>query len=61
MYVAPAQVLTSRVIFLEIVVAGVVVRALVDSGALTSCCTRRWYKKYQNEVGPLHQDRTQQR
>ena len=53
---ALAQVLTSRVIFQEIVVAGVVVCALVDSGASTSCCTRRWYKKYQNEVGPLHQD-----
>ena len=33
MYVAPTQVLTSGVIFQEIVVAGVVVRALVDSGA----------------------------
>ena len=55
---APAQVLTSGVIFQEIVVAGVVVRALVDSGASTSCCTRRWYKKYQNEVGPLQQDST---
>ena len=39
-------------------VAGVVVRALVDLGAATSCCTRRWYKKCQNEVGPLHQDAT---
>ena len=55
---APAQVLTSGVIFQEIVVAGVVVCALVDSGASTSCCTRRWYKKYQNEVGPLCQDTT---
>ena len=53
---APAQVLTSGVIFQEIVVAGVVVCALVDSGESTSCCTRRWYKKYQNEVGPLYQD-----
>ena len=34
------------------------VRALVDSGASTSCCTRRWYRKYQNEVGPLQQDTT---
>ena len=39
-------------------VAGVVVCALVDSGASTSCCTMRWYKKYQNEVGQLHQDAT---
>ena len=55
---APAQVLTSGVIFEEIVVAGVVVRALVDSGASTSCCTRRWYQRYQNEVGPLQRDAT---
>ena len=55
---APTQVLMSGVIFQEIVVAGVVVRALVDSGASTSCCTRKWYKKYQNEVGPLQQDAT---
>ena len=33
---APAQVLMSGVIFQEIVVAGVVVRALVDSGASTA-------------------------
>ena len=55
---APAQVLTSRVIFEEIVVAGVVVRALVDSGAATSCCTRRWYQRYQDEVGTLQRDAT---
>ena len=33
MYVAPTLVLASDVIFQEITVAGVVVRALVDSGA----------------------------
>ena len=55
---APTQVLTSGVIFQEIVVVGVVVRALVDSGASTSCSNRKWYKKYQNEVGPLQQDAT---
>ena len=54
----PAHLLTSGVIFQEIVVAGVVVRALVDSGASTSCCTRKWYQKYQNEVEPLQQDAT---
>ena len=55
---APAKVLTSGVIFQEIVVAGVVVQALVDSGMSTSCCTRRCYKKYQNEVRPLQKDST---
>ena len=35
---------------------GVVIRAMVDSGALTSCCTRKWYQRYQNKVGPLQRD-----
>ena len=55
---APARILTSRVIYEEIVVAGVVVRALVDSGASTSCCTKKWYQRYQHEVGPLLRDAT---
>ena len=38
--------------------AGVVVRAVVDSGASTSCCTRKWYQRYQQEVGPLQRDAT---
>ena len=38
--------------------AGVVVRALVDSGASTSCCTRKWYQRYQQEVGLLQRDAT---
>ena len=56
MYVAPTRIFTFRVIYEEIVVAGVVVRALVDSGASTSCCTRKWYQRYQQEVRPLQRD-----
>ena len=55
---APTRICTSGVIYEEIVVAGVVVRALVDSGASTSCCTRKWYQRYQQEVGPLQRDAT---
>ena len=55
---APAHILTSGVIYEETVVAGVVVRALIDSGALTSCCTKMWYQRHQHEVGPLHRDAT---
>ena len=55
---APARILTSGVIYEEIMVVGVMVRVLVDSGASTSCCTRRWYQRYQDEVGPLHRDAT---
>ena len=58
MYVAPTRIFTSRVIYEEIVVAGVVVRALVDSGVSTACCTRNWYQSYQQEVGPLQRDAT---
>ena len=58
-YVAPAQTLTSSVILQEVVVAGVPVRALIDSGATTSCCSRRWYGRHHVEVGPLVHDQTQ--
>ena len=54
-YVAPTRMFTSGVIYEEIVVTGVMVRALVDSGASTSCCTR---KCYQQEVGPLQRGAT---
>ena len=55
-YVAPAQVLAPDAIFQEIAVAEVVVRALIDSGATTSCCSRYWYKRHQAEVRPLLKD-----
>ena len=55
---APTRIFTSGVIYEEIVVAGVVVRALVDSRVSTSCCTRKWYQRYQQEVGPLQRDAT---
>ena len=42
-YVAPGQVLTSDNIFQEVTIAGVVVKALIDSGATTSCCSQYWY------------------
>ena len=56
---APAQTLTSSVIFQEVVVAGVTVKALIDSGTTTLCCSRRWYRRYHVEVGPFIQDQTQ--
>ena len=30
----------------------------MDSGASTSCCTRNWCQRYQQEVGPLQRDAT---
>ena len=59
MYVAPAQTLMSGVILQETMVAGVMGRALIDSGATTSCCNWGWYRRYQVEIRPLIQDKTQ--
>ena len=56
---APAQMLTSSVIFQGVVVARVPVKALIDSGTTTLCCSRRWYRRYHIEVGPLVHDQTQ--
>ena len=56
---APAQTHMSSVVLQEVMVAGVVVRALIDSGATTSCCSRGWYMRHQVEIGPLIQDKTQ--
>ena len=56
---AHTQTLTSSVILQEVVVAGVAVKALIDSGTTTSCCSQRWYRRYHVEVGPLIQDQTQ--
>ena len=56
---APAQMHMSSVILQEVVVTEVQVKALIDSGATTLCCSRRWYQKYHVEIGPLMHDRTQ--
>ena len=52
---APTQVLTSDIILQEVMIAGVVVKALIDFRATTSCCSRYWYKRYHAEFGPLIQ------
>ena len=57
-YVAPAQVLASGIIF-QVMIAGVVVKALIDSRATTSCCSRHWYKRHHAKVGPLLPDHIQ--
>ena len=49
----------SSVVLLEVMVAGVMVRALFDSEATTSCCSRSWYMRHQVEIGPLIQDKAQ--
>ena len=39
--------------------AGVPVRALIDSGATTTCCSRQWYRRYHAKIGPLVHDQIQ--
>ena len=56
---APAHMHTSSVILPEVVIARVSVRALIDSGATTSCYSRQWYQKYHVEIGSLMHDQTQ--
>ena len=56
---APAQMHTSSVILQGVVVAGVPVKALIDSETTTLCCRRRWHQKYHVEIGPLMHDQTQ--
>ena len=56
---APAQMHMSSVILQEVVIAGVSVKAMIDYGATTWCCSRRWYQKYHIEISPLMRDQTQ--
>ena len=56
---ASAEMHTSSVILQEVVVAGASMRVLIDSGATTSCCSKRWCQKYHIEMGPLMHDQTQ--
>ena len=37
-------------------VPGVVVKVLIDSAAMTSCCSRYWYKLHQVKIGHLLKD-----
>lgn len=32
-------------------------KALIESGASTSCCISNWYRKHQIEIGPLVKDK----
>ena len=54
---APTQAHMSSVVLQEVMVAGMMVRALIDSGA-TTFCILGWYRRHQVEIGPLIQDKT---
>ena len=55
---APTQTYASSVVIQEVMVAGLLVKALIDSGATTWCCSQGWYRRHQVEIGPLIQDKT---
>ena len=50
---APVSNKLSQFFFERVRIAGVKVRALVDTGATTSCCRWGWYKKWKSHMGPL--------
>ena len=54
---APCQELSNN-ITAKVVIAGMEVEALIDSGATTSCCGYRWYLKNKTWIGPLQPDLT---
>ena len=53
MFGAPGSNISSRQIVGKARIAGVDVHALVDTGATTSCCSRKWYQKWKSRLGPL--------
>ena len=42
----------------NVMIAGIAVDALVESGATTSCCGYKWYIKNENMLGAIVADRT---
>ena len=50
---APVVTKPSPLVMTRLVIAGVVVDALVDTGATTSCCRWGWYKEWKSRLGNL--------
>ena len=50
---APVMEKTSTLIMEPVCIAGVKVNALIDTGAMTSCCRWGWYKQWSAQLGPL--------
>ena len=55
---APVLDKSSPLVTAEVVIAGVKVVALIDTGATSSCCRWGWYDQWKTHLGPLRQTDT---
>ena len=52
-YVTPNLSKSSRLIYKEVEIGGRTVKALIDSGAEATCCSKKWYEKNRWTLGEL--------
>ena len=50
---APLSDKASPLIIERVKIAGVGVKALIDTGASTSCCRWGWYRRWRSHLGPF--------
>ena len=55
---APVLDKSSPLVTAEVIIAGVKVVALIDTGATSSCCRWGWYDQWKAHLGPLRQTDT---
>ena len=55
---APVLDKSSPLVTAEVTIAGVKVVALIDTGAMSSCCRWGWYDQWKDHLGPLKQTNT---
>ena len=55
---APVLDKSSLLVTAEVTIAGVEVLALIDTGAMSSCCRWGWYDQWKTHLGPLGQTET---
>ena len=55
---APVLDISSPMVTAEVIIAGVKVVALIDTGATPSCCRWGWYDQWKAHLGPLRQTDT---
>ena len=55
---APVLDKSSPLVTAEVMIAGVKVVALIDTGATSSCCRWGWYDQWKGQLGPLKQTST---
>ena len=58
MFMAPVLDKSSPLVTAEVIIAGVKVVALIDTGVTSSCCRWGWYDQWKAHLGPLKQTDT---